>query len=113
MSRKDFYLSKIWRQTARYIWLKQHCLCGKCGKPVYVDGISPYLPKEKRLVGVVHHIIPINETNYKDDSVALNEDNLIGLCQNCHAIIHGDNVVRDGLMFDEMGNLIPSNTPHS
>lgn len=107
MSRKDFYNTKQWRNQARYIWLKQHCLCAKCGRAVYVDGISAYLPKEKRLVGVVHHIEHLNEYNYNDDNIAINEDNLVGLCQDCHAKEHSNKVINDELMFDEMGNVIP------
>ncbi len=113
MSRQDFYHSKEWRQTARYVWIKQYCLCARCHRPVYVDGISAYLPKEKRLVGVVHHIKHLNETNYNDENISLNEDNLEGLCQDCHALVHGSKVTRNDVKFDANGNLIPVATPHT
>ena len=108
MARKDFYNSKLWRNQARYIWIKQNCLCARCHRPVYVDGISAYLPKEKRLIGVVHHKKHLNEYNYQDDSIALDENNLEGLCQDCHAKEHSSKVIRDDLRFDEFGNVIPN-----
>ena len=46
--RQDFYNSKIWKDVRKAIWLKQNLLCNRCGKSVYVSGISDYLPKEKR-----------------------------------------------------------------
>ena len=105
-SRKEFYLSKVWQDTTLYIWKKQHCLCGVCHKPVYVDGLSSYIPKEKRLVGAVHHIKELNDYNFRDDSIALAEENLIGLCQDCHADKHASPTTRSDVMFDEYGNLI-------
>lgn len=105
--RKDFYQSKAWKDTRKYIWIKQHCLCARCGKPVYVDGISSWLPKEKRLVGIVHHKIYLNEDNYTDDDISLNEDNLEGICIECHNQEHiAKPNVRQGMMFDEYGNLV-------
>lgn len=33
---------------------------------------------------IVDHIIEIDETNYQDESITLNEDNLQLLCLECH-----------------------------
>ena len=99
--RKQFYTSKVWKNTKNNIWLKQNCLCAICKLPVYVDGISDYIPKENRRTGIVHHIIELN-------------DNLIGVCKYCHEhYCHNkDNAKRKEYCFDEDGNLIPS-TPLS
>lgn len=105
-TRKEFYTSKVWEDTTLYIWKKQSCICAMCHRPVYVSGLTPYLPKKKRLVGAVHHIEELTDFNFKDDSIALNEDNLIGLCQDCHASKHSSSSIRNDVMFDEYGNLI-------
>lgn len=106
--RKDFYQSKAWKQVRKNIWIKQNLLCAECGKPVYVDGLSEYLPKEKRRTGIVHHKIWLDNNNIEDDNITLNEDNLIGICKECHEKIHHANMsCRKGLTFDEEGNIIP------
>lgn len=105
--RKDFYQSKVWKRVRKNIWLKQNCLCYQCGLPVYVDGISDYLPKENRRIGIVHHKEELDNTNVYDDNIAINEDNLVGLCIDCHNKIHSQaNVTRKEVMFDEYGNLV-------
>lgn len=106
-ARKSFYKSKAWNKTRLSIWLKQNCLCAICNKPVYVAGISDYLSKEHRRTGIVHHKEFLNETNVFNDLIALSEDNLIGVCKECHEKIHHQDVVtRNGYEFDEQGNLV-------
>ena len=106
--RKDFYNSKLWKQVRKNIWIKQNLLCANCYKPVYVDGISDYIPKEKRRTGIVHHKIWLDETNINDDNITIDEKNLIGVCKECHENIHhADMSCRKDVMFDEEGNLIP------
>lgn len=108
MTRKEFYQSKIWKQQRYYIWLKQHCLCARCSRAVYVDGLSKWIPKDKRLKGVVHHKIYLDNNNIYDISVSLNEDNLEGLCIDCHNKEHFNLLAtREDVLFDEDGNLIP------
>ena len=107
--RKDFYNSKAWKEVRKNIWIKQNLLCNRCYKPVYVDGISPYIPKEKRRTGIVHHIEHLNDNNVYDDNVTLNINNLIGVCKECHEKEHHTDVAtRKGYSFDEYGNLIRS-----
>ena len=106
--RKDFYQSKAWKQVRKNVWIKQNLLCAECGRPVYVDGLSEYLPKEKRRTGIVHHKVWLDNNNIQDDNITLNEDNLIGVCYECHEAIHHANMsCRKGLTFDEEGNIIP------
>ena len=107
--RKDFYNSRVWKTTRKNIWLKQSCLCALCGKPVYVDGISEYVPKEYRITGIVHHIEELNNSNVYDDNITLCESNLIGVCKDCHEKLHkGSLATRKEVKFDEDGNLVPS-----
>lgn len=104
--RKDFYHSKVWNQVRKNIWLKQNLLCNRCGLPVYVDGLSDYLPKEKRRTGIVHHKIYLDNINVYDDNIALNEDNLEGICIDCHNKEHfKTNGIRNDYLFDDDGNI--------
>lgn len=105
--RIDFYRSKAWEKVRLNVWLKQNCLCARCGKPVYVRGISPQIPKEKQLKGIVHHKIHLDNINVYDDNIALNEDNLEGLCVICHNRLHNPiTSTREEYAFDEYGNLV-------
>jgi len=105
--REKFYKSKLWQKVKKNVWIKQCCLCNRCHRPVYVDGISDYIPKEKRRTGIVHHKIYLNDININDPSIALCMDNLEGLCKECHELEHHkDEVTRKGYMFDEDGDLV-------
>ena len=107
MTREEFYQTKIWRQVRRNVWLRQACLCNRCHKPVYVHGLSEWIPKEKRIKGIVHHKIYLTDINYTNTVIALCEDNLEGLCINCNNTEHFSTLVtRNDLMFDDEGNLI-------
>lgn len=107
-ARRYFYNSKLWNNVRKNVWLKQNLLCSVCGKPVYVDGISDYLPKEKRRIGIVHHKIWLDNNNLDDDNITINENNLIGVCKECHENIHHSNMsCRKDMMFDEDGNIVP------
>lgn len=105
--RKDFYNSKVWKQARKNIWLKQNLLCGICNRPVYVDGLSEWMPKENRRTGIVHHKIFLDNENITDDSITIDENNLIGVCKECHEKEHHKDIAtREGYTFDEYGNLI-------
>ena len=104
--RKDFYHSKVWNQVRKNIWLKQNLLCAICSKPVYVDGISDYIPKEYRRTGIVHHIEHLDNINVYDDNITLNENNLIGVCKDCHEELHHQDIAkRKDYVFDDDGNI--------
>lgn len=110
--RKDFYHSKVWNVIRKNIWLKQNLLCNRCHKPVYVDGISEWIPREKRRIGIVHHKIYLNNSNIYDDNISLDENNLEGLCKECHESEHHQDISkRSEYIFDEEGNLIPKSPP--
>ena len=105
--RSKFYKSKLWKQVKNNIWLKQDCRCALCNKPVYVDGISEYIDKEHRRTGIVHHIEHLTEYNLTDDSIAIDENNLIGVCKDCHEKEHHIDIsTRKDYTFDEYGNLV-------
>ena len=107
--RKDFYNSKAWKLVRKNVWLKQNLLCSRCHKPVYVDGISEWIPKEQRRTGIVHHKIYLDNSNVYDDSISLDEDNLEGVCKWCHEHeCHNLNIsTRSEYKFDDEGNIVP------
>lgn len=106
MTRQEFYQTKAWKSVRKAIWLKQSCLCNRCHRAVYVDGLSKWIPKEKRLKGIVHHKEYLTDDNFGDINIALNEDNLEGVCIDCHNNEHFKSTsTRDGLLFDENGNI--------
>jgi len=105
--RLSFYKSKLWKQVKNNVWLKQYCLCAECNRPVYVDGITDWIPKDKRLKGIVHHKEHLHSYNLNDDNIAINEDNLVGLCIDCHNKEHfSGSSTRNDYLFDDNGNLI-------
>lgn len=53
---------------------------------------------------IVHHKDYINESNYIDDNVFFNWDNLEGLCLDCHNKEHFKKKIE--YKFDENGDLI-------
>ena len=104
--RKQFYQSKAWQDVRKVVWLKQNLLCNRCHKPVYVDGISEYIPKDNRRTGIVHHKIYLDEVNIYDKDITLDINNLEGLCKDCHEIEHHKGqAIRKNYYFDEEGNL--------
>lgn len=68
----------------------QYYICERCGN----------------LATICHHKVWLNESNVSDPWVTLNWDNLEALCHDCHNKEHfKTNATRDGLIFDENGNL--------
>lgn len=66
-----FYNSKPWRTLRNRIRKTKRMRCDMCGRLIHSNSI-------------VDHIIEIDETNYQDESITLNEDNLQLLCLECH-----------------------------
>ncbi|MCM1052460.1 MAG: hypothetical protein NC483_00560 [Ruminococcus sp.] len=112
MTRQEFYQTKAWKQVRKNIWLKQSCLCARCHRPVYVNGISDYVSKDKRLKGIVHHKEYLTDVNFNDINISLNENNLEGVCIDCHNVEHFTaSVTRNDLTFDVEGNIILKENP--
>lgn len=68
-----FYNSKPWRTLRNRIRTTKRMRCDMCGRLIHGKSI-------------VDHIIEIDETNYQDESITLNEDNLQLLCLECHNV---------------------------
>lgn len=95
---RAFYNSKEWKKCRKGYIKSVGGLCERClAKGKYVPGEE------------VHHKIPLTQENIDDPNVTLNWDNLELLCSSCHSIEHNrkeKEVVREGLMFDENGDLV-------
>ena len=57
-----------------------------------------YTPAEE-----VHHIEPLTPDNISDQSIALNPDNLVSLCRECHKARHSTR--RSRYEVDELGRV--------
>ncbi len=93
---KPFYNSKAW-EDCRISYIESvHGLCERC------------LKRGKVKPGkIVHHTCYLSPTNINDPDVSLNFKYLEYLCQDCHnEEHHGSKVLRDGLYFDDEGNII-------
>ena len=96
---KRFYSSKAWKDCrASYISSVNH-LCERC------------IADNKMVTGyIVHHKIVLTPLNIDNPNVTLNHEHLEYLCKQCHDQEHGvgaeGKVVRDGLKFNEYGELV-------
>lgn len=89
---KQFYNSKLWRETRRQVLHRDSYTCHDC---------------EGRATEV-HHIIELTPDNINDYSISLNCDNLKSLCYECHSkITQGRTDTPDGYSFDEHGQIVP------
>lgn len=102
---KHIYKSARWQKLQRFAMERRETttglvppgMCERC----YQHGLI-------RPAKVVHHVTWITPENVNDPSVTLNADNLMRLCQDCHAAAHSstpdEGPPRYG--FDENGNII-------
>lgn len=96
-----FYHSSEWESARlaalqRDSYLCQHCLAAGVVTPAVM----------------VHHIAELTPANINDPAYTTNPDNLISLCDRCHKKVHGwirNGATRQGLVFDEQGNLVSVN----
>lgn len=87
------YKSKKWQKTRQLYLISVNGLCERCmRKGIYNPAI------------IVHHIIYIDESNYMQDEIFFNSDNLEALCKDCHNKEHFRS--KEEFLFDEDGNLI-------
>jgi 5-methylcytosine-specific restriction endonuclease McrA len=95
---KAFYDSKAWQQVRELKIQLVHGLCERCLKKGIIK------PGK-----IVHHTVELTPENINNPEIALNIDLLEYDCQDCHNREHHGNdeeVVREGLMFNEYGDLV-------
>ena len=90
---ETFYKSQAWKKMRDYCFKRDVGLCQDCLK----DG---------KIVSAeeVHHIIPITTQNIDDESITLNETNLVSLCRECHKSRHTGRKRR--FQIDENGHVV-------
>ena len=92
---KWFYASMAWTKCRLAFLKSKFFICERC------EGAAT----------IAHHKEYLTPDNVNDPYVTLNWDNLEALCQDCHNKEHhnsGEGVIRDGLAFDDNGELVQS-----
>lgn len=74
---KTFYQSDAWVACRRAYLAKVGGMCERCA----AKGLA--VPAE-----IVHHKVPLDAHNIRRPDVALNFDNLMALCRDCHGAVH-------------------------
>lgn len=100
---KNFYQSKAWLDCRQSYISSVFGLCERCTE---YGKVIPGL--------ILHHKILLTPTNINNPEISLNHEHLRFLCLECHNIEHGakdTGVIRDGLMFDNEGNVVPIAPP--
>lgn len=83
-----FYNSHYWNKKRESILKRDHYQCQRCLGNLKTD--EPIKRIRLTKAKYVHHIIELKE----DFEKALDDDNLISLCFNCHEIVHKRNEFR-------------------
>lgn len=87
---KPFYNSIEWKKCREGYMNSQNYICERC----------------RGVATVCHHKEHITEANINNPNITLNWDNLEAVCHTCHNQEHfGSSVIREGLLFDEKGNI--------
>lgn len=84
-----FYQSTKWKKVRAYIRQRDQGICQSCGT----------VGRE------VHHKEALTIHNYQD-TIAIDPDNLVLLCKECHMAQRGRPQVRHDVMFDEQGRML-------
>ena len=87
-----FYSTVAWKNLREYILKERGGLCEMCLKKGIIKAAT-----------LVHHIKPITPQNVNDVDITLNPDNLMALCNDCHAAIHSKRRYK----IDENGKVTP------
>ena len=85
-----FYSSPAWKNLREYIKKERGGLCEMCLRRGKYTAAT-----------LVHHIKPVTAENVNDPEITLNPENLMALCDDCHAAIHSTR----RYTIDENGNV--------
>lgn len=93
---KKFYASEAWQQTREAYLISKNYLCERCST------VTNPVPAT-----VVHHKKYLTERNINDPAIALCQDNLEALCQDCHNKEHHKQPLKVPYKWDSDGNILP------
>lgn len=94
---KSFYNSRAWKMCKDGYIKSRYGLCERCEKPG----------------DIVHHKVLLTPENINNHDVSLNWEHLEYLCIDCHNKEHMGNheeIIRDGLIFNNNGELVKAPT---
>lgn len=97
-----FYNSGTWREDSKEFLKSKGYLCERCSKPD-----NPVVAK------IAHHKVYLTRENINDPYISLAWDNLEALCQDCHNKEHHKSKKTKRYFFDEAGNIVYTDPPHS
>lgn len=98
-----FYNSRAWRRLSKAFAGSKGYVCEICHNKYAKPDIVPFYKQFH-----VHHKIELTAENIDDPNIALNEDNLMLLCQHCHNLVTTQKeVLAPGLIFDDKGMVRP------
>lgn len=86
---KAVYKNPRWKYIRDEVIKRDRDICYFCGKLIL----------KKR---TIHHIQEIDETNYSDENIAFNLDNLVEVHQECHDEHHNQFGYKDTLVNDNL-----------
>ena len=92
---RQFYSSAAWQDCRNEYMKRAHYLCEDCLK----RGI--YKPAKE-----VHHIEELTPENIHRPAIALNFDNLVALCKECHKARHSEREKNIRYVFGPGGEII-------
>ena len=98
-----FYNSRAWRRLSKAFAESKGYVCEICHNKYAKPDVVPFYKQFH-----VHHKIELTAENIDDPNIALNEDNLMLLCQHCHNLVTTQKeVLAPGLIFDDKGMVRP------
>lgn len=72
---KSVYKTSRWLKTRQFVIQRDHGICQMCNRLILKNA-------------EVDHIIELNDSNFKDESIAYGFENLRTLCHDCHNKVH-------------------------
>lgn len=94
---KSFYNSSQWKVARGIALRRDYFTCQLCDSRAEE----------------VHHVIELTPENIHDINIALNPDNLMSLCHDCHTKRTAGDIgdITEGYCFDENGMVVPTSPP--
>lgn len=100
-----FYKGKAWRRTQQaYMRALVELRDGRVCPPLMCERCFEHR-NELKPADFVHHIVHLDESNCSDPDIALNTDNLMRVCRDCHAELHYPGDYRPLVSFDAQGRV--------
>ena len=91
---RKFYSGPAWTECRKAYRKSVGGLCERCAEQGRITaGV------------IVHHKVPVDQDNINNPNITLNWDNLVLLCRDCHATVHG--FTKKRWWVDDFGSVAP------